>query len=180
MKIVDAVKPFPEIRPATPRDADLLASLGARTFFETFAADNRPEDMAAYLGAAFTPSRLEAELADPRTRFFFAEIDGVAAGYAKLHSGEAPECVTGPEPIEIARFYVVQEWHGRGVAGSLMQACIEAAREEGARALWLAVWERNERAQAFYRKWGFRDVGAQAFRLGGDLQTDRVMERPIG
>jgi diamine N-acetyltransferase len=167
------------LRPATPRDADLLASLGARTFSETFAADNRPEDIEAYLASAFTPSRLESELADPRTRFFLAEIDGESVGYAKLHSGEAPECVAGPDPIEIARFYVVWERHGRGVAGSLMQVCIDAAQEAGARTLWLAVWEHNGRAQAFYRKWGFRDVGAQAFRLGGDLQTDRVMERSV-
>lgn len=171
--------PAPTLRPATLRDADLLASLGARTFSETFAADNRPEDMKAYLSSAFTLSRLEAELADPRSRFFLAEIGGEAVGYAKLHSGEAPECVAGPDPIEIARFYVLREWHGRGVAQSLMQACIEAAGEAGARTVWLAVWERNVRAQAFYRKWGFRDVGAQAFRLGGDLQTDRVMERAI-
>jgi ribosomal protein S18 acetylase RimI-like enzyme len=169
----------PAIRSATARDAELLAVLGARTFSETFAVDNRPEDMEAYLASAFTVSRLESELADPRSRFFLAEIDGGAVGYAKLYSGKAPECVTGPDPIEIARFYVVRELHGRGVAQSLMQACLEAAGEAGARTVWLAVWERNVRAQAFYRKWGFRDAGAQAFRLGGDLQTDRVMERTI-
>jgi diamine N-acetyltransferase len=173
--------PLPSLtlRPATSRDANLLAELGARTFSETFAADNRPEDMEAYLAAAFTGSRLESELADPRSRFFLAEIDGEAVGYAKLHSGGAPECVTGPDPVEIARFYVVRERHGSGVAQTLMQACIDAAREAGARTVWLAVWERNGRAQAFYRKWGFRDVGTQAFRLGGDLQTDRVMERSL-
>ncbi|HYO14987.1 MAG TPA: GNAT family N-acetyltransferase [Thermoanaerobaculia bacterium] len=167
------------LRPATAREANLLAALGARTFCEAFAADNRPEDMEAYLASAFTPSRLESELADPQTRFFLAEIEGEAVGYAKLHFGKAPECVTGPDPMEVARFYVVHEWHGRGVAGSLMRACIDAAREAGARTLWLAVWEHNGRAQAFYRKWGFRDVGTQPFLLGGDLQTDRVMERSI-
>jgi diamine N-acetyltransferase len=169
----------PTIRSATARDANLLAELGARTFSDAFAADNRPEDIEAYLASAFTLSRLESELADPCSRFFLSEIDGEAVGYAKLHSGKVPECVTGPGPLEIARFYVVREWHGRGVAQSLMQACIQAAREAGAGTLWLGVWERNVRAQAFYRKWGFRDVGAQAFLLGGDLQTDRVMERSL-
>lgn len=167
------------IRWATVDDAGLLAALGARTFSDAFAAENRPEDIEAYLASSFTPSRLESELADPCSRFFLAEIDGEAVGYAKLHSGEAPGCVTGPDPLELARFYVVQEWHGRGVAQSLMQACIEAARKAGARTLWLGVWEHNNRAQAFYRKWGFRDVGAQPFLLGGDLQTDRVMELSV-
>jgi ribosomal protein S18 acetylase RimI-like enzyme len=42
--------------------------------------------------------------------------------------------------------------------------------------MWLGVWERNWRAQAFYRKWGFRRVGEQTFMLGADAQTDWVMQ----
>jgi ribosomal protein S18 acetylase RimI-like enzyme len=38
------------------------------------------------------------------------------------------------------------------------------------------VWERNRRAQAFYKKSGFVDVGTQTFLVGTDEQTDRVME----
>jgi ribosomal protein S18 acetylase RimI-like enzyme len=68
---------------------------------------------------------------------------------------------------------------GRGVAQELMQAVLaEAQRRRGA-TLWLAVWERNDRAQAFYRKCGFVDVGSQPFMLGTDRQTDRVMSRPL-
>jgi ribosomal protein S18 acetylase RimI-like enzyme len=37
------------------------------------------------------------------------------------------------------------------------------------------VWERNPRAQAFYRKMGFVDVGAHTFVVGSDAQTDRLM-----
>ena len=49
------------------------------------------------------------------------------------------------------------------------------ARARGARELWLGVWERNARAQAFYRKHGFRKVGTQIFVVGSDPQTDDVM-----
>ena len=44
------------IRRGEIQDAELLAELGARTFSETFAVDNTPENMAAYLAAAFTPA----------------------------------------------------------------------------------------------------------------------------
>ncbi len=37
------------IRLAKLRDAGLLAELGARTFSDTFAADNTPENMSDYL-----------------------------------------------------------------------------------------------------------------------------------
>ena len=77
------------------------------------------------------------------------------------------------------RFYVDRPLHGTGLARRLMDAVLEAARSRAKRTLWLGVWERNARAQAFYRKAGFMDVGAQTFRLGRDVQTDRVMTRPV-
>ena len=40
------------IRRGVAADAAMLAALGARTFTATFAADNTPEDMAAYLAHA--------------------------------------------------------------------------------------------------------------------------------
>ncbi len=83
------------------------------------------------------------------------------------------------QPVELLRFYVDQPWQGQGIAGLLMQAVEEQARARGARELWLGVWERNERAQAFYRKHGFRKVGTQIFVVGTDPQTDHVMLREL-
>ncbi len=169
----------PTIRRASDADAALLAELGARTFYDTFAADNTPEDMAAYLAQAFSPEKQAAELFDSNAIFFIAEVDGAAAGYAELHAGDAPSCVKGAAPIELVRLYVTQEWHGRGVGEALMSACIEEARAAGHRTMWLGVWERNWRAQAFYRKWNFHVVGEHPFVLGSDRQTDLLMERVL-
>lgn len=167
------------IRRANPEDAGLLAELGARTFSETFAADNSPEDMAAYLAASFSPAQQTAELADPATTFFIAEVGGLAAGYAQLHVGEAAEGVEGSKPVELVRLYVSREWFGRGVGEALMRACVEEARRAGHGTIWLGVWEQNGRAQAFYRKWDFRAVGEHVFQLGSDSQRDIVMERAL-
>lgn len=165
-----------KIRRGAGADAALLAELGARTFYDTFAADNTPEDMAAYLASAFTPERLAEELADPLSLFLIAEVEGRAAGYAKLRAGEKPEGVRGPDAIEIERLYVGREWLGRGVGPELMRACLDEARAGGHRSVWLGVWEHNHRARAFYRRFGFRDVGAKTFVVGFDEQTDTVME----
>jgi ribosomal protein S18 acetylase RimI-like enzyme len=90
----------------------------------------------------------------------------------------APDDIVMERPvIEIERFYVAHEWHGRGIAQQLMACATEAAIRADAATLWLAVWERNPRAMAFYRKSGFVDVGSRLFLLGSDRQTDRVMSR---
>ena len=173
------IKSIPSIRRATPSDAILLAELGARTFSETFAADNNPEDMAAYLAASFSPERQAAELSDPLSTFLIAEVEGSAAGYAMVRPGEIPEQVSGERPIELVRLYVAREWQGRGVGPALMQACMDEARRQDFRTVWLGVWEHNHRARAFYSKWNFHEVGAHVFQLGIDPQNDILMERAV-
>ncbi|HEU4628767.1 MAG TPA: GNAT family N-acetyltransferase [Gemmatimonadaceae bacterium] len=167
------------IRPATPDDAATLSAFARDCFHDAFAADNRAEDMAAYLAATFSPERQAAEIADAATTVLLAHVDGALAGYALLATGAAPPAITGPAPIELRRFYVARPWHGRGVADRLMDAVLDTARARGAATLWLGVWERNPRAIAYYRKRGFVDVGSWAFVLGSDRQTDRVMTRAI-
>jgi GNAT superfamily N-acetyltransferase len=171
------------VRRATPADNALLAEIGARAFSDTFAVDNTPENMAAYLAASFSPDKQAAELADPRGVFLIAEVAGQTAGYARLCEGTAPGPLAGAagaqRPIEIVRFYALKPWIGQGVGAALMTACLAEARQRGCDALWLDVWERNPRAIAFYRRWGFVEVGTQAFQLGDDRQTDVLMQRAV-
>ncbi len=168
------------VRIGRREDAATLATLAARIFYDTFGAGNHPADMTRFLAETYGERQQGAELADPRITTFLADIDGVLVGYAQVRRGPAPPCVVGEAPIELWRLYVSHEWHGRGVAHELMAAVEATARHDGARTLWLGVWEHNARAQAFYRKYGFVDVGAHDFLLGSDQQVDRVYQRALG
>ncbi|MFL6259016.1 MAG: GNAT family N-acetyltransferase [Thermoanaerobaculia bacterium] len=169
-------EPGPPIRRAGPADAAALADFAARVFDETFGPDNRPEDMAAHLANRFGVRQQTEEILDPAIVTLLMEEDGRLIAYTQVTTlHPAPPCVTGEAPVEIGRFYVDRSWHGRGLAQRLMDAARDAARGLGGRTAWLAVWERNPRAIAFYERQGFRDVGSQPFLLGADLQTDRVM-----
>ena len=171
--------PDVKVRRANREDAGLLAELGARTFSETFAADNSAQDMSAYLAASFSVAQQTAELANPDSTFLLAEVGGLTTGYAKLHAGETADGVEAAKPVELVRLYVSREWLGRGIGEALMRACIDEAQQAGHDAMWLGVWERNGRAQAFYRKWNFRAVGEHVFQLGSDPQRDIVMQRAV-
>lgn len=129
-----------------------------------------------HLARSYGLAQQTAELAHPGISTLLASADGVLAGFAQLRQGLPPPCVTATRPIELWRFYVSRPWHGRGVAQALMAGAVAAARQRDGAVLWLGVWERNPRAQAFYRKSGFTDVGSQQFLVGTDTQTDRVME----
>ena len=169
-----------QIRRAGEADAAALAQFAAQTFSDTFGADNNPEDMAMFLAGSFGVEHQRREIADSRWITLLAELETSLVGYAQLRREEVPECVKGPAPIELYRFYVGKDWHGRGIAQELMTAVKSAAARAGGKTLWLGVWERNPRASAFYAKCGFRDVGSHDFMLGTDRQTDRILTAPLG
>jgi len=169
----------PQIRAATVADAEMLTDLAARTFYDAFADMNTPQNMQAYMSKAFSLPQLTAELSDPQAKFLIAEVDGVAAGYAKLSPGNVPASVTGPNPIELVRLYVDRKFLGSGIGNDLMQACMDEARNLGHRSIYLGVWEHNHRAQSFYFRWNFRVVGSHIFQMGDDPQMDWLMERDL-
>jgi diamine N-acetyltransferase len=168
------------VRLAAITDARALAELAEHTFREAFHAMNSPDDMALHCRQSYSPAQQTAEiLASDRATLLYDTEAGLA-GYAQLRWGAAaPECVTGPTPGEVLRFYVRSEHHGHGVATALMDAALELLSQRGCRTAWLGVWERNPRAIAFYRKQGFVAVGEQTFVLGTDHQRDKVFVRPL-
>src|SRR5690242_1969366 len=89
------------IRRGTIEDAALLSELGARTFSETFAAVNTPENLAEYMAASFNVAQQTTELQDPASTFLIAEDDGRAAGYARLRDSEPEQGIEGPKPVEL-------------------------------------------------------------------------------
>lgn len=166
-------------RAASPDDAALLSELGATTFTETFEAANTPEDFAAYMAAAFGEDIQRSELESRDTTVFFAEREGDVVGYVMLRERTPPASLELSDALEIARLYARKRAVGSGVGAALMQRAIAEAAGRGKDAVWLAVWERNERALRFYESWGFHRSGTQPFLLGTDLQTDFVMVRRL-
>ena len=163
------------IRTATAADAALVADLARRTFHDTFAATNDATDMALYLATAYGVDQQTRELNDRDITTLLVEVEGQAVAYAQVRGDHVPDCVTGPSPIELWRFYVDSGWHGRGIAQALMDQVRATARGRGAKTLWLGVWEHNDRARAFYAKCGFTSAGEHIFLFGTDPQTDLVM-----
>jgi diamine N-acetyltransferase len=167
------------LRHAAVSDAGILLEFAARTYYETFSPVNTQENMQAYMESAFTLPRLQEEIQDPGAIFLLVEIDGALCGYAKLLADKPPDCIPPDKAVELVRFYVDRSWHGSGLASTLMEACLAEAKQRGFKTIYLGVWERNFRAQAFYRKWNFVRVGEHVFQMGDDPQIDWWMMREV-
>lgn len=161
--------------------ATRLAALGRQTFSETFAASNTPENLAAYLDEAYSPEIQLAQLQDPRCTCLLADMQGQTVGYALLQEESALGLAGGAtaRQLEIKQLYVVEDWIGTGLGKALMRRALDIAQAAQATAVVLGVWEHNTRAQAFYQRFGFREVGEVAFKLGDDVQRDLIMRKGL-
>jgi diamine N-acetyltransferase len=167
------------IRIATPADAAMIADLSRQTFYDAFAADNTPENMAKFMNEQFTREKLMAEVVDPASIFLLAIIDNEVVGYARIRESSNSLELDNQPAIEIARIYAVTTTIGKGVGSALMQRCLTIAQEKQCSVVWLGVWEHNKRAIDFYTKWGFHKFSEHIFVVGDDPQTDWLMKKEL-
>ncbi len=167
------------IRYATLADAELIADISRQTFYETFADQNTKEDMDIFLNVQFTKGRLMMEVGAPDNMFMLAYSNEEIAGYAKLRETRHPRSLNSNNAMEIARFYAMKNFIGKGVGNFLMQNCIDQALKKGKDTVWLGVWKENHRALKFYEKWGFKIFDECDFILGNDLQKDWLMKKSL-
>jgi ribosomal protein S18 acetylase RimI-like enzyme len=165
---------------AATTDAELIADLSRRTFYETFAPHNTPENMEQFLQTQFSREVLIRQVGAPRNTFVLARLNDQPVGYARLYEAtELPRGIAGTNSIEIARLYAEQQVIGKGIGKALMHACLDVARQKEKEWIWLGVWEHNHRAIAFYEKMGFGIFDRHIFLLGQDVQYDWWMRRKL-
>jgi ribosomal protein S18 acetylase RimI-like enzyme len=166
------------IRQATVQDATMISELSIATFRETYAEFNTASNMDAYILKHFKVAQLEEEIRDEDQNIFFITfVDEVPAAYVKLSVANSPAALQGTRPIEIERFYVLKPYQEQKLGSTLMSYCLSNAIRKGYETLWLGVWQQNDKAIAFYERWGFEKFGAHIFQLGNDEQSDWLMKR---
>lgn len=166
------------IHRASVEDAAQVARIGAALFCQAYEGAIRAEDLETYADEAFSETIQRNELSDPDVVTLLVRDGPEIAGFAQLRRREIPFHDRQPANVELWRIYLDRRYHGTGLARQLLGEAGTVARSLGATGIWLAVWEQNRRAMAFYEKHGFRRVGRQAFKLLEQLQCDVVMAAP--
>lgn len=169
------------IRPCDITDLKILKKVGIETFTATFAAQNTPENMQAYLSQAYTDEKLTNEITTPGSTFYLLIESETAeiAGYLKLNVAVAQTETIANNSLEIERIYLRQAFQKQGLGRKMLEFALQQARTLGMSAVWLGVWEHNENAKAFYQKLGFHQVSQHSFLLGADCQTDLILLKEL-
>lgn len=168
-----------KLKKCTINDLATLKKVGYNTFYETFHADNKPENLNNYLKRAFTDEKLTAELNHPDSIFYFIYYGDDVAGYLKVNLYGAQSEPMGDDACEIERIYLLNLYQGLGLGKVLYEKALKIAKEKKKEKIWLGVWEKNTKALAFYKKLNFVQTAAHSFYMGDEKQVDFIMEKKI-
>jgi ribosomal protein S18 acetylase RimI-like enzyme len=168
------------IRLCQPGDEDALALVGQATFLETFAGVLPGSDIVAHCRGQHAPAVYRSWL-DGGARVWLAELEpsGAPVGYLVLAPASLPVPDASDRDLEVKRIYLLDRFRGRGIGNQLMIAAETHARHVGATRLLLGVYSRNDRAVAFYERFGFRRVGTRQFRVGEHDYDDFVLSMDL-
>ncbi|MFP7479405.1 GNAT family N-acetyltransferase [Terribacillus saccharophilus] len=167
------------IRKCSVEDLPILQEVSIETFSDTFKDQNSPENVKAYLEKAYDSQKLEMELSNTSSEFFFIYLNEELAGYLKVNTDDAQSEKMDNESLEIERIYVRSRFQKQGIGKYLMNKAIEIATEMNKKVIWLGVWENNQNAIAFYSKNGFVKTGVHSFYMGDEEQVDYIFSKKL-
>lgn len=174
------------VRLGVAQDAAALHTLAALTFPLACTEHTPQAEKDSFIAEQLGESAFARYLSDPAHVVLVAieKERGALSGYSMLISGaptdaDVAAAIRHRPTIELSKMYVHPEHHGDGTAGRLMTATVSAAAESGAAGMWLGVSVENARANAFYARHGFEQVGHKRFHLGDRWEEDFVRERAL-
>ncbi len=111
-----------------------------------------------YVNLIYNPHTLYKELKRSTSNYFFVEVDEVKIGVLKYDFPISPKEIEIPNAMKLHRLYLHPDFHGRGIAHSLMAHTEAVARANGINSIWLEVMSCQLQAKKFYQKMGFQGV----------------------
>ena len=141
--------------------------------------NNSEKSLNDYLNTAYELTKLEKELENPHSEFYFAYFNNELAGYLKININDAQSEKMGENALEVERIYIKKSFKRRGIGRHLIETAEQLAKKYQKNLMWLGVWEYNPKAIAFYETLGFKVIGAHSFFMGEEEQTDLIMSKQL-
>ena len=165
-----------KLRKLTLADLTELKKISQETYVDAFSLGNTKENMLLYLNSSFNDEKLEAEIIENQSTFYFAKHKNETVGYLKINFGSAQTDIYDQDAMQLERIYVLEKSQGKGIGKKLLTDIIQIAEKKEVNYLWLGVWEKNKKAIEFYKKTGFKTFDSHSFKMGTEIQTDLLLK----
>jgi diamine N-acetyltransferase len=169
-----------------------LSVIAEKTFRQTFEHHHDLVDFEGYVRDAFSIHTLSSGVEDLTYLIYLAPQNSFIPnppypiGYFHLRQRAPadltllPQSMTQDTLLELERFYLDAAFQAKGFGSQMMRVCINIAREHSdAEAIWLCVWEENQRAIRFYERLHFTRLGLTQWTGGDCTGNDYLMLRSL-
>jgi len=160
------------IRKADTTDIHVISTLAHAIWPETYGNILSAGQLQHMLNLFYSHESLEKQFNEGHV-FLIALMNAETVGFASYSHADK----TGT--FKIHKLYVHPMLHGKGFGKKLLDRIVEDVKGSGATTLRLNV-NRENRAKAFYERYGFKLVGEEDIAIGeGYFMNDFVMEKSI-
>jgi N-acetylglutamate synthase-like GNAT family acetyltransferase len=136
----------------------------------TYATKGVSAPVVNYVQNEFTTPRIAASLSCTSRRFWVLQDSDGPVGFCDAVITDAGAMA------EIARFYILENFCGKGHGRKFLTRISCDLFEEGVRRIWLSVWAKNSRAIRFYQKCEWIQVEDAHFMLDGEAHLNHVFQ----
>lgn len=168
-----------EIKKVEASQLEDLRNISIDTFKRSFTLIYNEYEIESYLNDAFSLKKLQEELEDPHSAFYFSYLDGKLMGYLKINLYLNHHKREDPFATELQRIYILKNYIGKGYGSSLLKFAIERAMDLESRYIWLSTGEENTSAIEFYKRNNFEKIDEQYLNLGTSKVKSVVMMLPL-
>jgi diamine N-acetyltransferase len=158
-------------------DETTLSLLGQATFLESFAGLLDGNAILLHCANQHSSAVYRSWLEKENVKIWLAEVQpgNAPVGYSVLTSPSLPIVDPKDDDLELKRIYLLRPFQGTGIGKGLMDEALVYAKYQNCRRVLLGVYSGNTGAIAFYKKFGFVEIGKRSFKVGNILSDDIVM-----
>lgn len=165
-----------QIRKATTNDIENLANMAKKAFYIAHKDAITTELMETYLKKSFNKEELTNQLTNLDFEYHLLLYKNQLAGYSKVIFNTENEFIKPKNVTKMERLYLAEDFFDLGLGKKLFHFNIKLAKENNQKGIWLFVWIKNERAIQFYKKSGFKIIGAYDFPVSkNETRPNHVM-----
>lgn len=160
-------------------DIEPATQMRLASWLETYANDEHGVSR-NWIAARNVRQQSSEKQAARRERFLSGKADGTFMGWVARDENGAIVGATTPyiskDGVQhVGSLYVDKNWQGKGPGSALMQKVVDWFDPH--KPIELGVVSYNERAKAFYRKWGFEEVPGSEMLLENVVPEIRMVRK---
>lgn len=164
-----------ELKAAFSDDWQTIQTIAHHTWPHTFGEVMPKEQIDYMLTLIYNEESLKEQMNKKKHQFLLASNHKEPVGFAsyELNYESKPQ-------LMIHKIYLLPEAQGLGIGKKIFDYLTEIARINEQKSLRLKVFYRNDKAAAFYQKYGFTNAGTASTDIGnGYIILDNVMTKQL-